>query len=69
MVMQIKFLRERAQMSQQQLAEVMGTTQTGVSNWENEVSLPRTRELPKLAAALGCTIDDLYRTEPAAETA
>ena len=65
MVMQIKFLREQAQMSQQQLAEIMGTTQTGVSNWENEVSLPRTRELPKLAATLGCTISDLFRAESA----
>lgn len=60
MVMQIKKLRERANMTQQQLAEAMGTTQTGVSNWENEVSLPRTRELPRLAQMMGCTIDELY---------
>ena len=65
MVMRIKFLREQAQMSQQQLAEVMGTTQTGVSNWENEVSLPRTREIPRLAAALGCQIGDLFSDKPA----
>ena len=64
MVMQIKKLRERANLTQQQLAEAMGTTQTGVSNWENEVSLPRTRELPKLAQLMGCTIDDLYVAEP-----
>lgn len=62
MVMQIKKLRERANLTQQQLAEAMGTTQTGVSNWENEVSLPRTRELPRIAQLLGCSIDELYTT-------
>ena len=63
MVMQIKKLRERANMTQLQLAAAMGTTQTGVSNWENEVSLPRTRELPKLAQVMGCTIDELYASD------
>lgn len=59
-VMNIKELREAAGLSQQQLAAAMGVLQSTVSNWETEIALPRARQLPALALALGCTINDLY---------
>lgn len=61
--MNIKKLREAAGLTQIQLAEKMGVMQTSVSNWESEVSLPRARQLPDLADALSCSIDDLYGRE------
>lgn len=39
----------------------MGYGQTCVVNWESGVSLPRTADLPRLAAVLGVTVDELLR--------
>lgn len=60
MVMRIKELREAAELQQKQVAEYMGVLQSAVSNWENEVALPKARQLPLLARVLGCSIDDLF---------
>ena len=48
-VMRIRELRKQAGFTQATLAEAMGVTQTIASGWENEVYLPRTRQLPDLA--------------------
>lgn len=66
MVLRIKELRQRVDMSQQFLASAMGVMPSAVSNWETEVALPRTRQLPDLARVLGCSIDELF--EPEART-
>lgn len=63
MLMRIQTLREAQAMTQIQLAAQMGVNQNTVSQWENEVALPRTRDLPLLARVLRCTIDDLYAPE------
>ena len=60
MTMNIKKLREAAGLTQNQLAERMGVMQTAVSNWENEVALPKARQLPLLAHVLDCSISDLF---------
>lgn len=60
MVMRIKELREQNNLSQKQLAVNMGVIPTVVSNWESEVALPKTRDLPKLATVLNCPIDELF---------
>lgn len=65
MLMRIQTLREAQAMTQIQLAAQMGVNQNTVSQWENEVALPRTRDLPLLARVLRCTIDDLYVPEDA----
>ncbi len=59
-VMQIRKLREAQGMLQLQLAASMGVAQSVVSNWETEVALPRTRQLPQLAQVLGVGIGDLF---------
>lgn len=63
MVMRIKELRERSGLLQGQLAAQMGTTQSAISNWECEVALPKSRELPRLAKLLGCGIEELFTGE------
>lgn len=60
MILRIRELREAAGIQQKQLAERMGVLPTVISNWESETALPRTRQLPALAAALNCTINDLF---------
>lgn len=60
MIMRIKDLRIESKMSQAELANGMGVLQNTVSQWESEVALPRTRQLPDLAKLLGCTISDLF---------
>ena len=50
-------------MSQKQLAVSMGYVQSAVANWESEVVLPRSRDLPLLARVLGCEINDLFVNE------
>ena len=59
-VMRIRDLRQSAQISQSQLAEQMGVVRTAVVNWETETTLPKARQLPRLAQVLGCSIDELY---------
>lgn len=58
--MRIRELRKAAGLTQTALAENMGVHQTIVSDWENEVYLPKARQLPRLAEILGCGIEDLY---------
>ena len=65
MVMRIKELRRSAKITQSNLALKMGVAQNCISQWESEVSLPRTRQLPDLARVLGCSIDELFVPEPA----
>ena len=60
MVMRIRRLREAMGIKQIELATVMGTNQNTVSMWESETALPRTRDLPLLAQALGVTISELF---------
>lgn len=62
-VMRIRELRRRAGITQIQLAERMGVIQSTVASWESEVALPRARQLPLLAQALGCSIDELYNRD------
>lgn len=60
MVMRIKKLREAQGISQKALADDLGVLVSSISNWENEFSLPRTRQLPGLAKALNVSVSELY---------
>lgn len=59
-ILRIRDLREERNMPVGQLASAMGVSSSVISNWESELALPRTRELPHLAKVLGCTISDLF---------
>lgn len=47
-------------LSQAELASKLGIVQSAVSAWESGEKMPRASQLPALAEALNCTIDDLY---------
>ena len=48
-------------LSQKELADALGTVQSAISAWESGEKMPRASQLPELAAALHCTIDELYQ--------
>ena len=63
-----KGLREKrlaAGLSQKNLADKLGIVQSAISAWESGEKMPRASQLPALAKALGCSIDELYNGEEA----
>ena len=62
----LKKKRIDAGLSQAELASMLGTVQSAVSAWESGEKMPRASQLPALAKALSCSIDDLYTGEEAA---
>ena len=69
MIMRIQELRDVAGLTQVQVALRMGVSQNTVSQWENEVALPKSRDLPLLERVLQCEISDLFVPEENAESA
>ena len=63
MTVNIKEAREKAGLTQQDLANELGVGQSTVAMWETQKTLPRTDKLPALAKILGCTIDELLKKE------
>ena len=59
----LKAYRERASLTQQELADILKIDRSAISKWETGEFLPRTEKLPAIAKALGCTIDELLETE------
>ena len=57
-------LRQQLGINQTELAERMGLYQKGISRWENNELVPDGYDLIKLAAALGCTVEDLIKETP-----
>jgi transcriptional regulator with XRE-family HTH domain len=53
----IRFLREEKELTQQQIAEAIGSTQQKISNYENETVEPDCETLIKLADFFGTTVD------------
>lgn len=55
----IRSRRRTLGMTQASLAQRIGVSQGAVSQWEKGVASPHITILPKLAEALGCSINDL----------
>lgn len=53
-------LRKNADMTQEQLAEILGVSAQSVSKWENETTMPDIMLLPVIAGCFGVTVDELY---------
>ncbi|MCI9415483.1 MAG: helix-turn-helix transcriptional regulator [Clostridiales bacterium] len=60
MMLMIQMLRCQQNMSQRELAEIVGVGQAAISMWEGGANRPRAERLPVLAQALNCTIDQLF---------
>lgn len=57
----IKKAREKAGLTQQELADKLGVGQSAVAMWESQKSLPRTDKLPVLAKVLKCSVSALLK--------
>ena len=55
----IKELRKKNNLTQQQLADIVGITATGVSYWESGNATPNTETLNKLSNYFGVTVNYL----------
>lgn len=51
--------RERAGLSQPDVARILGVDQSAVSHWETGRTKPRVGTLMRLAALYRCTVDEL----------
>ena len=58
--MQIRELRESANLTQEELATKLNLKRTAISMWETGEALPRTDKLPEIARILNCSIEDLF---------
>lgn len=61
--MNIKNIRERAGITQTEVARALNIGQSAVAAWELGEAFPRVDKLPKLAKLLNCTVDDLLRKD------
>lgn len=55
--------REKAGMTQNEVAKVLGVNQSAVSFWESGRNQPRAKQMVKLAKLYGVTVDELLREE------
>lgn len=56
----LRSLREKAEITQVELAKRLDVRQSTVAMWESGANMPRADKLPELACVLGCSIDELY---------
>lgn len=57
--MRLKQIRESKRISQKELANKLGITESAVCHWEAGRYLPTTDKLQQIAKTLGVTIDEL----------
>ena len=55
--------RKKKNMTQEQMAELLGVTRQSVSRWESDTAYPETDKLIKIAELLGVNCDYLLREE------
>ena len=59
--MRFSSAREKAGLTQAEVAKALGVDQSAVSLWETGKTAPRAALLPKLADLYGVTVDELLR--------
>ena len=62
----LRMCRAKADLSQNDLAKLIGVHQQSVANWETGDYMPSLKATVKLADALGVSIDQLVGREPIA---
>jgi len=68
-VSRVADLRKRLDLTQRQLADLVGVTETTVRNWENNRSgVEWFERISKLCIALECTPNDLFGYETVGES-
>lgn len=64
----LKHYRQRAELTQQKLADALGVERATVAMWETGRSWPSAALLPNMADLLLCSIDELYRRPQSDDT-
>ena len=62
MTHRIREIRIGRSMTQQELAKVIGISQSAVAKWESGSCQPSLDNLLKAAAVLGCSMDELIKS-------
>lgn len=60
--MTFKELMKRKGYTQTELAEKLGVKQATISGWQNGLRMPRTKQLPVIAQALGVSVSTLVKS-------
>lgn len=55
----IRELRQKKELSQEELARLLGVDRSAVAKWETGSNLPRAEKLMMLATIFGCSLDEL----------
>ena len=55
----IRELRQEKQLSQEELARLLGVDRSAVAKWETGTNLPRAEKLIMMAKVFGCSVDEL----------
>ena len=58
----IKTIRGKVGFTQKVLSQKIDVDRSTVAKWETGKSFPRIATLPKIAKALNCHVDDLYKS-------
>lgn len=61
----IRRARERRNLTQEQLAELLGVSVASINRWEHERSYPRADQRARLCTVLGVSSDDLFPSDQA----
>lgn len=57
----LAYMRKRAKLKQFELADLLKVERSTIAKWESGAAYPRASQLPELAKALDCSIDELYQ--------
>ena len=56
-----KVLREKAHLTQDEIAKKLNISHQSISKWENGISLPTIEYCVPLTKILNCTLDELFQ--------
>ena len=57
--MNLKHIREKRGMTQQELADAVGVCQGSIGNYESGFRYPNSEKLKKLSSVLQCSVDEI----------
>ena len=64
-MVRIEQFRKRAKITQVELANKLGVTQSAISQWESGATQPEVGKLLKMSEIFGCTVDELLKEDRA----
>lgn len=62
--LRVRELREKCNITQEELADRLGVEPPAVSKWERGLAFPRTDKLVAMADIFDCTVDYILGREP-----